>query len=283
MNKQNVLLMLAVTGLLVLAGSLLTVSGTAAAPAAGLAAAAQAQDIPSVSYTSVSALTFNPVNEDTLYSKDLGRQILSLAGPVQAGGNIFLAPLALPDRAGLAGLAIYGEDFDSQGAVTVRLKRCDLNQARCLNLAEASSTAGYAAGPFEMSKVTSLNEAVDNSRYNYLLELELTTQPGSGLRSARLQVGQGTVPAPPAGEVQPWSLSGDVRSFVVPNTGFNQVRVCTGDFAQLPNQTHFPSLVVDNQASQLTPNTCVTVWGSTIEIRRPLNTGPSAGTYQILR
>lgn len=283
MNKQNVLLMLAVTGLLVLAGFQITVSGTAAAPAAGLAVAAQAQDIPSTSYTSVSALTFIPVNEDILYNKDLGRQILSLAGPVQAGGNNFLAPLALPDRASLTGLAIFGEDFDGQGAVTVRLKRCDLNQARCLNLAEASSTNGYAAGQFELSKVTPLNEAVDNSRYSYLLELELTAQPGSGLRSARLQVEQGTVPPPPAGDAQPWSLSGDVRSFVIPNTGFNQVRVCTGDFAQLPNQTHFPGLIVDGQATQLTPNTCITVWGSNIEIRRPLNAGPSSGTYQVLR
>ena len=283
MNKQNVRLMLAVTGLLVLAGSLLMVSGTAAAPAAGLTAAAQTQDIPSVSYTSVPALTFTPLNQDTLYNKDVGRQILSLAGPTQTGGNSFLAPLALPDQANLTGLTIYGEDFDDQGAVTIFLRQCDLNQARCLNLAEVTSTNGYAAGQFETSKVTPLNEVIDNSRYSYLLELNLTALSGSGLRSVRLQMEQGTVPPPPAGNAQPWSLSGDVRNFVIPNTGFSQVRVCTSDFSQLPNQTHFPSLIVDGQAMPLTPNSCVTVWGSNIEIRRPLNTGPSSGTYQILR
>lgn len=278
MNKQYVLLVLAVSGLFVLAGSLF--SGTATATTAGIAASAQ--DTPTVSYTGISALTFTPLSQDIPYNKDLGRQILSLPGPARTAGNIFLASLSLPDLANLTGLTIYGEDFDDQGAVTVRLKRCDLNQARCINLAEATSTNSYAAGQFEASKVTPLNEVIDNSRYSYLLELELTALSGSGLRSVRVRVEQGNVP-PPSDTAEPWSLSGDVRSFIVPNTGYNQVRVCAGDFSQLPNQTHFPGLIVDGQPTQLTPNTCLTVWGSNIEIRRPLNAGPSSGTYQILR
>jgi hypothetical protein len=284
MNIRQILLIACVTGLLaaaILAIPQLGFSGAAAAPLPETVAARQAQGI-AVLYTSVSALTFIPANEGIPYNKDVRRQILSLAGESRAA-NIFIAPLALPDQANLTGLTVFGEDFDNQGAVLLRLKRCDHGQARCVNVAETTSTESYAAGQFQTNKVTLMNEVVDNSLYTYLLELELTALLNSGLRSVRLELGQGTTPPPPVGDVQPWSLSGDVRNFVVPNSGWNQVRVCADDLSHLPNPTHYPTLVVDGKPMQLAPNTCVMVWGRVIEIRRELNTGPSSGTYQILR
>jgi hypothetical protein len=266
----------------ILAAPQLRFSGAAAAPLPETVAAGQPQGM-TVLYTSVSALTFIPANEGIPYNKDVRRQILSLTGQGRAD-NIFIAPLVLPDQANLAGLTVFGEDFDNQGAVHLRLKRCDHGQARCVNVAETTSTESYAAGQFQTNKVTLMNEVVDNSLYTYLLELELTALFNSGLRSVRLELGQGTAPPlPPVGEVQPWSLSNDVRNFVIPNSGWNQVQVCTGDLSHLPNPTHYPTLVVDGKSMQLASNTCAIVWGRIIEIRRELNTGPSSGTFQILR
>jgi hypothetical protein len=42
-------------------------------------------------------------------------------------------------------------------------------------------------------------------------------------------------------------------------------------------------LIVDGQSIPLASNTCVTVYGFNMELRRELNTGPSSGTYQFLR
>jgi hypothetical protein len=168
--------------------------------------------------------------------------------------------------------------------VAVRLKRCDHGQARCVNVVETTSTDSYAAGQFQTVRIAALNEIIDNNLYSYLVELELTALFDSGLRSVRLEMAnEGSGSPPPSGGVEQWSLAGDVTSFIIPNGGWAQVRVCTGDLSHLPNQTHYPTLTVDGRSTTLGSNTCVTVWGRNIQLRRELNTGPSSGTYQILR
>jgi hypothetical protein len=236
-----------------------------------------------ITYLSVTALAFVPVNPDSRYNKDPRRQLLTLAGQ-PAGlvdGNLFIAPLALPDKSLLTDMTVFGEDFDNQGAVLARLKRCDHSQARCLTLAETTSTIPYAAGQFETLKTAVPNEIVNNYFYSYILELELTAV-GGGLRAVRLEMVSGASPPTPA-NAQSWTLTGAVTNFFLPNQGLTHVRVCTDNLSHLDNPTHYPYLVVDDQVLPLTSNTCVTVWGYTIEIRRELNTGPSSGTYQFWR
>ena len=291
MNKHQTLLtaiMASLFTLMAVTGSVLIIGRALAAPPEGTAARPTSQGLANNSrYTSVSALAFMPVSESAQYNKDIRRQLLSLATqdrtfPVDS--NIFVAPLALPDQAILTGLAMFGEDFDNQGAVQLRLKRCDHGQARCVNIVETTSTDSYAAGQFETVRVTNLNEIVDNSLYSFFLELELTALLNSGLRSVRLEMaGENSGNLPPPGNVEQWSLSGDIRSFLIPNTDLAQVRICTNDLSDLPNPTHYPTLVVDGKSMTLGSNTCVTVWGRDIELHRELNAGPSSGTYQILR
>ncbi|MBN1992143.1 MAG: hypothetical protein JW953_05525 [Anaerolineae bacterium] len=235
-------------------------------------------------HLSVSAMAFMPVNPDTLYQKDAQRQILTISRQpvgIAIGSNLFVAPLVLPEPSTLTGLTVFGEDFDNQGAVQVRLKRCDHSQARCLSLAETSSTNTYAAGQFETLKAAIPNEVVNNYFYSYFLELELTAGSGSGLRAVRLEVvGRSTEDT---GEnVEKWALTGDVTHFLIPNQALTQVRVCTDDLSHLDNSTHYPKLVVDGQTIPLSSNACVTVLGYNMQIRRELNAGPSSGTYQIL-
>jgi hypothetical protein len=233
-------------------------------------------------YLGVSALAFEPVRPDANYTKDLQRQILSLTGQ-NLGSNRFIAPLSLPDRSELLGLTMFGEDFDNQGEIRLRLTRCDHGQARCLSLAEASSTLGFAAGQFETSRVRVPNEVVDNRFYTYFLELELTALFNSGLRSVRLELSP-TGGDTPVGNQEPWTLAGEVRSFSIPTLDLAQVRICADDLSHLNNITHNPFIVVErDRIIPLSSNSCVTVWGRDIQIQRQPNTGPSSGTYQVIR
>jgi hypothetical protein len=240
---------------------------------------------PAPAYLSISGLSFLPVDQNTLYSKDAQRQLLTPAGQplgMQHDSHLFIAPLALSDGVMLTGMTVFGEDFDNQGEIQVRLKRCDHSQARCLTLAETTSTNPYAAGQFETLKAAIANEIIDNYFYTYFLEAALTTATNSGLRSVRLEMAGGNAPAPP-GDVEQWNLTGTVTNFLLPNQGPAKARICTDDLSHLDNPTHYPQLVVDGQAIPLSSNHCVTVWGYDINIRRELNAGPSSGTYQFQR
>lgn len=252
-----------------------------AAPSPEMAATGHQQQADTDS-TSISAMAFVPLDQATGFNKDPRRQILTL--PDQSrNNNLFVAPLSLPDRSRLTGITVFGEDYDNQGAVRVRLMRCDHGQPRCITVSETTSTDSFAAGQFETVKVTILNEVVDNTLYSYFLELELTAIFDSGLRSVKLEAVIPGGGAPPPGDIQRWSLSGSTTTFTLPNLSLTQVRVCTDDLSHLDNPTHFPILVVDGESTQLGSNTCVTVWGQDIQIERRLNTGPSSGTYQFLR
>jgi hypothetical protein len=287
MNKRNLLPIWAISGFLVLvvlaAGMFLFWSQATAAPLSINKQTVNFQaPASSLEYVSISALAFQPTQQNVAYLKDIQRQILSLAGQ-NLGGNVFIAPLALPDRSQLQALTMFGEDFDAQGEIRLRLKRCDHGQARCVALADIGSTLNYASGQFESARVTIPNEVVDNRFYSYFLELELTALFNSGLRSARLELVSQTG-STPVGNQERWSLSGDVYSFPIPILNLAQVRVCTDDLSHLNNVTHFPFLEIDNdRVIPLSSNSCVTVWGRDIEIQRQFNTGPSSGTYQIIR
>ncbi|MBI1880196.1 MAG: hypothetical protein HYR94_18575 [Chloroflexi bacterium] len=255
--------------------SLLFFTGASAAPpgSAGSVAAAQTGD--ARQYVSISAMAFGPVSQFAIYYKDVNQQLLTLGNQPRnftGDNNRFVAPLTLPDLARLSGLTVFGLDADNLGEVRLRLKRCDHNQPRCLILTETASIVEYNAGPFE--KASLFNEVIDNNLYVYFLELELTALGDSGLRSVRLDQ-TGTPLVPP--------LSGDATSFRLPNQITTQARICTDDLSHLDNPTHYPILIVDGQVFDLVSNTCVTVWGFDIELRRELNTGPSSGTYQFLR
>jgi hypothetical protein len=289
MNKRQILLTASLSTiftLAIIAGSMLFFSRTMAAPSTQIASTPTPQAITSsLTYLSVSSLAFMPVSQDTLYSKDVRRQMLTLNSQpltLAADSNIFVAPLALSDKSVLTGMTVYGEDFDNQGAVEVRLKRCDHSQARCISLAETTSTDTYAAGQFETIKAAIPDEVINHQFYSYFLELELTAATKSGLRSVRLEMTE-DITLTPAGKGERWTLSKDVTNFLLPNQDWTQVRVCTDDLGHLNNPTHYPSLIVDGQMIPLSSNTCVTVWGRDIEIRRELNTGASSGTYQFLR
>lgn len=271
MNFRKMLLLLAVAG-----GVLLTGLATAAMPLK-----AEPEPPGSITYLSVSGLAFAPVSPNIAYQKDTTRQLLTLTGPVQAG-SLFVAPLSLPNRGRLSGITIFGEDFDAQGQVRVRLLRCNHGQPRCTALADVSSTDGYAGGRFDTGRIAIANEGVDNSLFSYLLELELTARFNSGLGAVRLDLLEPGSSPLPAGNVERWSLDGAVTSFTLPNLDWVSARVCTDDLSHLDNPTHYPMLVVDGRVTALSSNTCVTVWGRAIEVRRRLNTGPSSGTYQFL-
>jgi hypothetical protein len=270
--------------LLVIVGSLLIFSQVLAASPANVDPLAAAQTGLAQQYISISALAFGPVSQFAVYYKDFNQQLLILGNQPRnftGDSNRFVAPLTLPDQTRLAGLTVFGQDFDNQGEVRLRLKRCDHNQPRCIVLTESASAVEYDGGLFE--EASPFNEPVDNAFYNYFLELELTALGNSGLRSVRLETTMsGTVsPTPPT--VEKWSLSGNATSFRLPNQTTVQARVCTDDLSYLDNPTHYPILIVDGQVINLTSNTCITVWGYNLEIRRDFNAGPSSGTYQILR
>jgi hypothetical protein len=237
---------------------------------------------PTATYLSISAMAFMPIDPATRYQKDALRQLLTLDSSTKSIGNIFVAPLNLVDKRVLTGMTVFGEDFDPQGAVEIRLKRCDHSQARCATLAQMTSSNTFASGQFETPQATIANEVVNNYFYSYFLELELSTEGKSGLRSVRLEM-VGSEFYLPAGQAMAWALTGNVTNFIIPTSGLTQVKVCPDDLSHLPNATHYPSLVVDNNLYALASNQCVTVWGSNIRVTRNLNTGPSSGTYQILR
>jgi hypothetical protein len=287
MNKPQIWLMALIVNVVTLSiivASLLIFTGASAAPqvSAGSMPAAQTGD--TRQYLSVSAMAFGPVSQNAAYYKDFNQQFLTLGNQPRTftgDNNRFAASLTLPDQTWLTGLTAFGQDVDNQGEVRLRLKRCDLNQPRCLVLAEMGSVIEYNAGPFEIPAL--FNEVVDNNLYAYFLELELTALGDSGLRSARLEMAA-TAPGPPtSGRVEKWVLSSNETHFRIPTHITTEVRVCTDDLSHLDNPTHYPFLIVDGQRYNLVSNTCVTVWGFYIELRRELNTGPSSGAYQILR
>jgi hypothetical protein len=270
--------------LLIIAASLLIFSRVLAAAPANVEPMAAIQTGPAQHYISISALAFGPVSQFAVYYKDFNQQLLILGNQPRnftGDSNRFVAPLVLPDQTRLVGLTVFGQDFDTQGEVRLRLKRCDHNQPRCIVLTESASAVEYDGGLFE--KVSPFNELVDNAFYNYFLEIELTALGNSGLRSVRLETTtDGSVPPTPP-TMEKWSLSGNVTSFRLPNQTTVQARICTDDLSYLDNPTHYPILVVDGQAINLTSNTCITVWGYNLELRRDFNDGPSSGIYQILR
>ena len=288
MNKRQIGLIIIISNFITLAaiaGSLLIFTQVSAAPPVTTDASKVAQTgVGRFQYIGLSSLAFTPVSSLAVYNKDLNQQLLTLDNqPYNFSGNNnrFIGTLILPDKARLTGLTVFGQDFDNLGEVRLRLKRCDHNQAHCIILAETASIVEYDAGLFE--KVSLFNELVDNSFYTYFLELELTALGNSGLRSVRLELVAENGGASSPDGIEKWSLSGDVTSFRLPNQITRQVRVCTDDLSHLDNPTHYPILIVDGQPIPLASNTCVTVWGFNIELRRELNTGPSSGTYQFLR
>ncbi len=235
--------------------------------------------------TSLSALAFAPVSRHAIYAKDTAQQLLTLDGHTgNFGGDetLFVLGLTLPDESRLTGLTAFGQDFDPLGEVRLRLKRCNLDQPACLVLAEVTSDLNYNAGAF--AKGSNLSEYVQNNQFTYFLELQMTALANSGLRSVKLDMEEAGAVTLPSAEVQRWEMSGTVTVFPVVTGSTRRVaRICTDDLSQLPNPTHYPSLVVDGLAQLLAPNTCVDATGYNIELRRQLNTGPSSGTYQILR
>jgi hypothetical protein len=286
MNKRQILLaagLSTVFTLTIIAAAMLVSTQVIAAPS--LQGTATPTPTPTESpqtYLSVSAMAFMPIDPATRYQKDVLRQLLTLDNSSTSANNIFVAPLALADKRVLTGMTVFGEDFDNQGAVQMRLKRCDHSQARCATLAQMTSSTTYASGQFETPKAVIANEVVNNYFYSYFLELTLSEQSKGGLRSVRLEM-TGGESLPPVGEAKEWTLTGNVTNFLIPTQGITQVRVCTDDLSHLPNATHYPNLVVDNNSYPLSSNDCRTVWGSSMRITRDLNTGPSTGTYQILR
>jgi hypothetical protein len=232
-------------------------------------------------YLTVSALTFVPVSQTTIYSKNVTYQLLSLNYQTRSN-NIFVAPLALPHGGRIVGLTVFGQDFDGQGEVRLRLKRCDNGQARCMVLAETTSTTTYNFGQFETTRLIAINEPVDNYLYSYILEAELTALLDSGLRSVRLELAQNGAILPPEA-ITTWSLAGSVYKLTLPGTDLVEMRICTDDLSHLKNPSHYPKLVVDGTSTALLSAECVTTWGRNFEIQRDLNAGPSSGTYQILR
>ena len=288
MDRRQIVVTVSLVSLLVIltaAGVSSLLSRAQAAPvtaSSGNRAGPTAQD--SVQFFSTTALAFQPTLPAAAYKKDVQRQILSLTGQNRNfidSANIFVAPLVLPDDTQLLGATLFGEDFDNQGEVRLRLKRCDHSQARCLVLAETTSSVTLAAGQFQTPSVAIPTEIVDNRFFSYFWELELTALFNSGARSVRLEV---LVPDSTAStEAGQWALTGDVLSFSLPNFGTTEARVCASDLSHLPNPTHYPSLVVDGiQGPRISSNSCERVVGSTIEIRRNLNTGPSSGTFEFI-
>lgn len=269
--------------LLVIVGSMLIFTQVSAAPLARVDPKTADQPGRVQQYIGISAMAFGPVSQFAVYFKDFNQQLLTLGNQPRnftGDSNRFVASLALPDQTRLAGLTVFGQDFDNQGEVRLRLKRCDHNQPRCILVAESASAVEYDGGLFE--KVSLFNELVDNNFYDYFLELELTALGNSGLRSVRLETAAtGTPPTPPT--VEKWSLADNTTSFRLPNQTTVQARICTDDLSYLDNPTHYPVLVVDGQVISLASNTCITVWGYNIELRRDFNAGPSSGTYQFLR
>lgn len=288
MNKRQLGLIIIISNLVtlaIIASLLLLLTPASAAPPVIPDSSKLAQTLADrFQYVSLSSATFTPISSIAVYNKDLNQQLLTLGNQPRnfnGNNNRFIGMLSLPDKTRLTGMTVFGQDFDNLGEIRLRLNRCDHNQAHCVILAETASVVGYDAGLFE--KVSLFNELVDNSFYTYFLELELTALGNSGLRSVRLElVAENGEPAPPD-TVVTWSLSGDVTTFRLPNQTTRQVRVCTDDLSHLDNPTHYPTLIVDGQPIPLGSNTCITVWGFNIELRRELNTGPSSGTYQFLR
>jgi len=249
------------------------------------ASATAQQTTENIEYRSISSLSFLPLNQSANYVKDPNTQRLGITGQTRVfsnNNNVFVAPLVLPNQSRLIAVTLFGQDFDPQGEIGLRLKRCDHSQARCVVLLETTSTVTYSAGIFETTKLAT-NELIDNNIYNYILEAELTALANSGLRSVRLDVITPQKVAVSASSPNQWDLSGTTYGYRIPTTGFTQVKVCAGDLSHLNNTTHYPYLTVDDSTYPLDSNECVIVWGYEFEVHRELNTGSSSGSYEILR
>lgn len=282
MNKSGILVSAGLSALI----SLVIVAGVAWGFSPALAAPAAQTTGAGVQSISVPAMAFNPVQQNSSFAKDTQRQLLWLMGnnrSVTRDRNIFVAPLLLPDRAQLLTMVISGEDYDTQGEVRVRFKRCDQRQPVCVGLGEITSQVSFAGGYFEAPASFLQNEVINNASYTYFLELELTALNNSGLRAVRLDTVAAGSASPPASSEVRWELGGAFTSFPITTSGWAQVKICTDDLSYLPNPSHNPFVMVDGTQRGLTSNSCLTVQGYDIEIRRNLNTGPSSGTYQILR
>jgi len=272
--------------LAIAAGSVLFWGPVLAAPPDTIKRAPALQDS-LTNYMSLSALAFTPINRSAIYDKDLPQQLLTLdghTGNFGNGDNLFVLGLTLPDQTRLTGLTIFGQDFDNRGEVRLRLNRCEHTQPACFNLAEVTSDLNFNAGSF--AKESALNEYIDNNRYTYFLELEMTALTNSGLRSVRLDLvnNDGTVVQPTSNPALKWELAGAVTSLsLITGNARRTISLCTDDLSHLPNPTHYPMVVVDGVSQILPSKTCMEATGYTIELRRQLNTGPSSGTYQILR
>ena len=283
MNRREIILtaiLSSVLSLVVLMGGVVWLGPAQAAPAPQVAGG-------NVQYVSVSATAFESVQQNSSYTKNTERQMLTVQGTSYAftlDRNRFAVPLMLPDRAQLLTMVVSGEDYDSQGEVRVRLKRCQQNQPICVVLSETSSGLGFSGGPFGTPASFLQNEVVNNAFYTYFLELDITALNNSGLRAVRLElVSAGGSPAPVSSQIR-WELSGNFIRFPIPGAGWTEVKICTDDLSHLPDPGHYPEVVADNQPPQrLGSNDCYTARGYDIEIMRNPNAYPSSGTYQILR
>ena len=144
MNNRQMITVVTISTVLTLIltfGILSVFDRALAAPLNTQAARPASQD--SVEFIAISALAFEPTQPGMPYFKDVQRQILRLTSTDRnfiAGNNIFVAPLTLQNGSQILAMSLFGEDFDTQGEIRLRLKRCDHSQARCQILAETSST-----------------------------------------------------------------------------------------------------------------------------------------------
>jgi hypothetical protein len=194
MSKDRVVATIGVsilTTVAILVGSLLFFSGAMAAPATEKSPAPISQpSAGGASFVSVSSVGFLPVApENSAYTRDPAGQLLALTGS-NANNNLFVAPLSLPDNSSVVRMTVFGQYFDSNGGIQIYLKRCPHNgQTACRRLASAGvNTGSPAQARFETHTTVVPNVIVDNQRFTYMLELELTALENSGLRSVRLEL-----------------------------------------------------------------------------------------------
>ena len=294
MNNRQMMLTAVLSSLFtltIIAGLMWLMGQASAAPPPKTGQTPAGQTItPTLQYISISGVAFSPIQQNMAYTKDVRQQLLGLAGQSRnfgAGSNLFIAPLTLPDRSELFGITVFGADFDNQGEVRVRLKRCNHGQAFCVILAETTSTAAYALGPFETSRISVFNEIVDNQFYASFLELDLTALGNSGLRSVRLEV-LSQAEAPFTAKKEPWLMQGPDRTFGLPNntTRTRDVEICIDDLTRSnTDPIHYLSSTAESvEVARLSSsNPCTKVAGEKIEIKRTLNTSRWSGTYQFLR
>ncbi len=239
-----------------------------------------------LTYVSVPAVAFQPLDRQTTFDLDLTTQMLTANRTTSLTRTArFVAPLSLPNRSRLLYATLYGQDVTLLGSLQMRLKRCQLAQGQCVTLLEAESSDASVAGAVEIDSPNITKEIVDNALYSYWIEVDLATTTAIGLRAVRLTLAANQPADAVASDIGQWELTGTARVFRLPNPdgNFLQARICTNDLSYLDNPTHYPSLVIDDvEVVPLFSNQCVIVEGSNIELRRSLNAGQSSGTYQFI-